>query len=534
LWVGTAFDGLHRFKDGKFRTYGEIDGLTEPQIRVLFQSRSGELWVGTSNGLFRFNEGKFRPVVIDPNYIMSIAEDSLGRIWIGTHRGVRIFVSGHEIVEARLTSDNGLPSSLVTTIFPDREGNVWIGSYETLVRWTDGKITTITDLPASEITSIFEDRYRNLWVGSKRGLGRLSDGKWTTFTAADGLSHDFVQSVTEDHEGSLWVGTFEGLNRFNDVNITSYTARDGLGGDNLTGIIETPDGSMNFLSDSASSLSRLKNGVISNYTGHGGSAYVARDGSLWIAHNGTLTNFRDNTLKVYDIKDGVPNHWISAITEDDEGMILYLDDVGVRRFSGGQIKPYLLKNGQAYPDIHEEYVICFYHDSAGALWFGATNGLVRIKDGERSVFTKKDGMADNWVSSIVDDKRGSLWIGSARGCLTRFRNGLFTSYTSKSGLFTNEIYCVLSDQLGDLWLSSPQGIGHLTREDLDNFESGLTTSVHTHVYTTDDGMKTDECFGEWPVSQTYSACRRQHCESESGRAPVAKAGLPCRRRRQWP
>jgi len=76
-------------------------------------------------------------------------------------------------------------------------------------------------------------------------------------------------------------------------------------------------------------------------------------------------------------------------------------------------------------------------------------------------------------------------------------NGKFTSYNTKIGLFTDEIYCVLVDDQGDLWLSSSIGIGHVYRQDIDNYDAGKSNTIHTEVYGTDDGMKTDECFGQW-------------------------------------
>ncbi|RPH37133.1 response regulator [bacterium] len=226
-----------------------------------------------------------------------------------------------------------------------------------------------------------------------------------------------------------------------------------------------------------------------------GPAYAARDGSLWIAQMGTLTNIKEGKIQRYNSPSGLPHKWISAVTEDSVSLIIYVDDVGIRRFVRGKLAPFLLKNGEQYAST--EYVVCFYPQSDSVLWIGSTRGLVRIRDGESKVYGVADGMADDWVNTICDDHRGSLWIGSTRGGLTRFRDGKFTSYTSRNGLFTNEIYCILGDDQGDLWLSSPRGIGHLSRVDLDNIEAGRCAMLHTDVYTTADGMKTEECFGDW-------------------------------------
>ncbi|MBS1811638.1 MAG: response regulator [Acidobacteria bacterium] len=496
LWIGTPYNGLRRFKNGTVFSYGESEGLKEKEIRALLESRDGTLWIGTSNGLFKFNGRNFIPVPTDPNYITGLAEDARGRIWVGTHSGVRIFAGNKPPI--RMTTAEGLPNNVITILRADHQGNIWIGTDNGLVFCHDDALAVYTGtngLLNNHISAIYEDRDRNIWIGTHLGLNRFSGGKWTGFTATDGLSNNNVLSITEDREGSLWVGTVEGLNRFKDVSLITYTTRDGLDNDFVSNIIEMPDHSLYFLSSAGSSITHLKDGKATKFSNPIGPTFVARDGSLWIAQSGLLTNVKDGQIKRYDKTNGLPTKWISAITEDSQSLIVYVDDIGVRRFVNGELKPYLLKNSQAYAS--DEYVYCFYAQPDDTLWIGTSQGLIRIKDGDSTSFGAAEGMADNQVNAIFDDHRGSLWLGSTRGGLTRYQDGKFTAYTLKTGLFTSEIYCVLGDEQGDLWLSSPRGIGQISRQDLDDFAAGKIHSIHTRVYTIADGMKTDECFGDW-------------------------------------
>ncbi len=499
LWVGTTFNGLFRLKDGKILIYGPAQGFPERQIFGLFESREGEIWIGTSNGLFKYSQGKFAGVPIQPNYITSITGDREGRVWVGTHAGVHIFQGDRQVQVIDIPDIQGAYRNLITALFMDRQGNMWIGTHGGLARWADGALrgyAMAESLSDPHITAICEDRDNNLWVGTnKGGLNRLSNGRWTAFTVDQGLSSNQVLSIFEDQEGSLWVSTLEGLNRFKNANLTPFTTKEGLSNDVISSVVETPDGSLYFFSSGNSSVSRLKDGQISTTAVVVGGVYAARDGSMWMAQTGLLVNIKDNQFTRYDTKSGLPNKWISAVTEDDQSLIIYVDDVGIRRYADGQLKPYLLKDGQAYAST--EYVVCFYNQPNGTLWIGTSRGLVRIEDGVSTTFEIKDGLADDWISSIYDDHLGSLWVGSPRGGLTRYQNGKFTAYTTQSGLFTNEIYCVLGDDQGALWLSSPRGIGRVSRQDLDDYQAGRIAAVRTQVFTTADGMKTDECFGEW-------------------------------------
>ncbi len=498
LWVGTGYNGLRRLKDGKIFRYGSKEGFQDTQVLSLLETRSGNLWIGTSNGAYILSDGKFLPVQVNTNYILSIAEDPQGRIWIGSHRGVRIAQDNQHPQVINLTTSEGLPNNITTCTYIDHQANVWIGTVDGLVRWKNGtmKVYTIGDgLSDNHVMAIYEDRDRNLWVGTSRGgINRLTDGKWTTFTKNDGLTDSQVLSISEDNEKSLWVCTSDGLNQFTNANITTYTTYEGLANDYVSSIVETPDRSLYFLSDQGSNVTQIKEGKIIKYDLLVGPAYVAHNGSLWISQTGMLNKINNGRITRYDTTTGLPPNWISAITEDDSSLIIHIDHTGIFRFIHGKLKPYL-KNGQQYP--FKGFISCFYPERKGMMWIGTGDSLVKIQNGKSTSYTIADGLAGNWTSSIYDDHQGSLWISSPQGGLTRYRNGKFTPFDTKVGLFADEIYCVLGDNQGGLWLSSPSGIGYVQRQELDDFADGRIDKIHSKVYVTADGMKTDECFGTW-------------------------------------
>ncbi len=499
LWIGTEYKGLRRIKNGQLIRYGLDEGFFDTQVFEVLESRSGHLYIGTSIGVYMFDQGKFLPILLKPNYITALAEDSSGRIWVGTHHGVRIFDEHNPGEVLSLTTNEGLPNDVTTSIYSDREANIWIGTVDGLVKWSNGSLkayTWLNGLSDNHINVIDEDANGNLWVGTNRGgIDRLAGDKWSIFNKTNGLTDNQVLSIIEDREGSLWVSTADGLNQFKDVSLTTFTTYEGLSNDYISGVIETPDRSMFFLSDQGSTVMQLKNGSYKKYETSVGPTYVAHDGSLWFGQNGFLANIKDSQLHRNDTTYGIPPHWISAITEDDKSLIFYSDHVGIRRFSHHRVEPYLMKDGHQYPSL--EYVVCFYPQRNDLLWIGNADSLVRIQDGVAQSFTTKDGLAGNWVSSIYDDRRGSLWISSPQGGLTRYKEGRFTPISTAAGLFADEIYCVLGDENGGLWLSSPVGIGRVEQQELEDFADGRVSSIHSRVFVTADGMKTDECFGSW-------------------------------------
>jgi ligand-binding sensor domain-containing protein/signal transduction histidine kinase len=504
IWIGTRYAGLRRLKDGRLLPCGLNEGFPVKPIKALLESHSGHLWIGSSDGLFEYIDGRFKSIPINPLFITSLTEDESGKIFVGTGKGVHSFEEAGAKYIKSVTQKDGLPNELITTVYADHQGNVWIGTEYGSARWNNNKIIIArisTNPGLLHITSICEDRNGNLWIGTSQGIFRFSEGKWTNFKATDGLLSDNVLSILEDQEGSIWVCTSEGLVRFRDVNVTTYTSQEGVANNYITSVIESTDGSMYLLSAaSGGSISKLKKGKLTQIPNPPpvGPAFLARDGSIWTSLSGSLSQIKNDRITRYDTATGLPNRWISAITEDSLSLIIYLDRIGIRRFINNRLKPYLLADGQEYSST--EYVSCFYKDKTGILWIGTSAGLVKIQNGKSTTYGTADGMADDWVGSFFEEQQNKIWVGSPRGGLTHYRDGKFIAYNTKTGLFTNEIYGVLVDDQGNVWMSSPRGIGRMSRKDVEEYESGRISVVTSQIFTTADGMRTDECHAGWQPS----------------------------------
>ncbi len=529
LWIGTAYHGLSVFRGGRMLHYDSEDGFINAGVRELFETRAGHLLVGTIGGIFSFREGKFEQIILDQNFITGIAEDLQNRIWVGTVDGVRIFNDDGTTNPTVIALREGLPYPSILSVFGDREGNMWVGTYGGLARFKDGKATAYTSangLINDRILTIFEDGDGLLWVGTEKGIERFSDGGWTDFTNSDGLTNNEVLSFAEDREHSLWVGTANGLNQFEDPNITTYTVKDGLADNHISTMVQARDSSIYLLSDQLAIMTQLKNGRFNKYNSlniPGGPAFAARDGSVWIAQTGVLSNFKNGKLKTYDANAGIPHKWISAITEDDKSLIFYSDGIGLFRLVRGHAAPYLLDGRRPFPSIG--FVVCFLRQKNGTLWIGTLDGLVKVQDGVVSSFTKRDGLAGTWVSSLYDDQQGGLWIGSKQGGLTLFKNDKFTSYDTRIGLFSGEIYCVLGDDQGGIWMSSGNGIGYANRQELEEFAAEKIQKIHSVSYGSTDGIKSDACFSDWQPSGLKSYDGHIWFATKGGAAMIDPGGF---------
>lgn len=498
LWVGTKYNGLRRLKRGKVYIYGEKEGFNGPEVKNLFETHDGHLLVGTSTGLFVFEDKKFKQILTNQNFVTGTVEDSFGRIWVATYAGVKIFNNTKFSNVRTVTQKDSQPFDVTTCIYADHGGRIWIGSFSGLVCLKEGYVTALKmnyGQLYTCINTILEDRDGNIWVGTQKGLYRFSDNKWTAYKSSDGLTNNNAIALSEDREGSIWVGTADGLNQLKDVSITTYTKSDGLDDDVITNLAQTRDGSLFFGSNEGGSITRLKDGNITIYHIPVGPAYVAHDGTLWIGHNGSLFNFRDGKLIRYGTKEGLPQKWVSAISEDSKSLFMNFEGIGVFRFIHGRAEPYLLSDGSVFP-INHIYITCFYQQSDTVLWVGTYEYLAKVQNGKTTRYTTSDGLAGNLANSIFDDGEGKLWLASLQGGITLYRNGKFTPYSTNAGLFNNQIYSIVGDDYGNLWLSSPKGIGCVSKQELEDYADGKIKFIHTRVYSTADGMKTDECYGD--------------------------------------
>jgi ligand-binding sensor domain-containing protein/signal transduction histidine kinase len=317
LVVGTYGDGVYWFDaEGKATRISEAEGLSHNSVLALTVDREGCLWVGTNGGgLNRVRRKLFE--VLPPSrgsVVQSVCEDGQAGLWIGytgnrvdhwTGGGAQRFqlIPGSPVLEVNpdtlldvksvflgrnqgalggnwvLTGTWGamgphlfqleygkfvpliLPEALdkiVSAIFQDRAGRLWLGTQGGLLRLDDLKLFTTRDgLSADDVRAIVEDREGNLWLGTKgEGLNRLREGHFAWFTKTNGLPGNSISAVEVDSDGVLWVATSGGLARFQGGKWTRYTKKEGLASNSLGYLLE--DGHDYLWIGSNAGLMRLK------------------------------------------------------------------------------------------------------------------------------------------------------------------------------------------------------------------------------------------------------------------------------------
>jgi len=474
------------------------DGLPHNSVGAILQTRDGYLWLGTKDGLARFDGVRFsifntrNTQALKNNNILALYEARDGSLWIGTFGGgvSRLKDGNFETY----STDQGLTHTVVWAICEDRHGNVWLGTGGGgLNVWKDGKIrafTTNDGLSNDFVWSILEDRKGSLWIGTNAGLNRLVEGEFATYGSGEGLSNEIVRSIIEDtRDGSLWIGTNGGISRFKDGRFTNYRAELGVSNALVRAIAQDDQGAL-WIGTSFGGVNRFYDGRFSAYTAKDGLSdnavrclYQGREGSLWIGTNGGgLNRLKDGRVTPFTTKEGLSNDVVFSLLQDGPGNLwIGTGGGGLNLFKNGRFSHITASSG-----LSSDVVAALYEDSDGALWIGTYGGgLNRLKNGRLTHYGTKDGLSDDNVISICGTSDGSLWVGTNGGGLNRLYQGKFTAYDGQHGLAGNIISSLHQDGAGGLWVGTyGAGLYHLKDGQLTRYtkRQGLADDVVWGVY----------------------------------------------------
>lgn len=501
---GTSGDLLVRttsrtliYKGGAFFDYLPPASLPDGDIRVLYESERRELFIGSDDFIYRIGSSG-RPELLrgGTSLVYAFVDDGRGTLWISSLSGLYPYRNG--ILEPQPVS----ASKSVTVVGGDREKHIWAGTVHGLRLFQNGRFipNPRAGVISGEIGAIAGDRDGNLWVGTNdAGLVRFTGNRVSRFGSEDGLTDHWVLSLFEDREGSLWVGTSAGLDRFRDTSLTTYTVKEKLPSDRASNLIQTRDGSL-YIFCQGGGLARVKDGVVTRIMGKDGlpniysnGMFESKDGSLWLGVNGGLTRYKDGKFTQYGAGGRLSKYFISAIGEDDEGLIVSTSETLALRFRDGRAWPFTVRGKPTPLSTPGNYTFTIYRDPDGNTWFGTVGGLFRFSPGGPP---ENAGQAAVHfpVTTIFDDRKGSLWLGGRVPGLTRFRirDGRVTRYTESSGLFDDYPSCILTDSDGNFWISTSSGIYVASAKALDDFADGRAGTVASARFGTADGMKTSE------------------------------------------
>jgi signal transduction histidine kinase/ligand-binding sensor domain-containing protein/DNA-binding response OmpR family regulator len=540
IWIGTYGGGLNKFnmKTETFTHYlhqpDDTTSLSDNKVVKIIKDRHGNIWIGTYGGglnkIEQYNKSDSSPKFIRYKHgndfssisgdeIYSLYEDKSGTIWIGTNNGLSRYEKEDDsfVNYVNDPSDPGsLSGSEVYAVLEDDENNLWVGTkgggLNRVVRSNNDKATLTfmhykfnPDDPSSisdnSITSIYEDSKGIFWVGTIRGVNIFNrkKGQFNVYKSDQNypkaLSSDIIYSIFEDNSGLVWIGTYTGIgiHKFNrlkeqfnpyryylqrpeefDIKIILpiYEDRNGIIWIGTYGGLYKFDREKNFciryshdpndptsLTDNkVNSISedRLGNIWIGTVAGGLNKFDKKKEEFIYYRHNPNNPNSISSDIILSTYVDGRNTLWIGTY---DGGLNKF--DIESNEFI------HYKNNPDNITSISNNRISSILEDRAGNLWLGTRGGGLNKFDREKEQFTsfKHDSndstsISNDYVLSMYEDSVGTLWMGTMGGGLNRFdtENEIFNSYSTSEGLPSETVYGLLEDDRGNFWISTKNGL----------------------------------------------------------------------------
>lgn len=485
LWIGTE-SGLFRLYAQHYASVALPDALPDQAIRTLRFDRAGVLWMSTMLGAVARWGGDSVAVVavadVAPDTVgilrpwgerprprgaeRLLLEDRAGALWYATASGAAREAGG---TVRHFGPREGVPGASVAVEDPER--GVWIGTInDGLVHLDprrDGATGRHYPLPGGakkyRVLSGFVAADGSVWFGtSADGLLRAQRPIFTTYTQTHGLSHNVATAVLEDASGTMWLATnCWGVNAIEPSgSIRVHKPRrpgDPRGDPCVFALAESPAGTM------------------------------------WMGtYGGGVTRWQDGREERLRDDAGLRDSVVLALFADGAGTVWAgTNSGGVSALSDGKAtRTYTTADGLAHNSVR---VIQQTRD--GALWVGTLGGLTRIApDGIRS-FTAADGLEAEHVRAIHEDRDGILWVGTYGGGIHRLRDSTFVAVTRRHGLADDVVSSILEDDFGQFWMSGNRGIQRVPREALLAVTDGRADRLRAVLYDESDGLRNAETNG---------------------------------------
>ncbi|MBL8114515.1 MAG: hypothetical protein JNK60_16665 [Acidobacteria bacterium] len=328
--------------------------------------------------------------------------------------------------------DNGLPNNSINAIAQTKDGYLWLGTQEGLVRFDGARFVlfdrkTTPVMRQSWVQSLLVTRSGVLWAGTQGGtLLRYEDGRFTAFTSEDGIPEKPIWTLLEDKTGRIFVGTLGG----------GVVNADGGGGASRLKFVPLPT----LVGSDARVTSLVK----------------TPDGAVWVGTlGGGVTSLDGDRVTHFGEAEGLPMNVVNALAVGPSGEVWVATQArGLARIQGGRVVQTIRKtDGLASDDLYSLHV-----DSAGTLWTGTVGGgLSRVTPSGIYNLTTAGGLTSERVWSFLEDQEGTFWIGTAGGGLNALRETRFSTFSRRDGLLHDGIRTVREDAEGTLWIGSNGG-----------------------------------------------------------------------------
>lgn len=450
--------GFAQQPDFEFRIFDALSDITSSKTTVLVEDSIGFLWIGTEEGLFRFDGQTIFPYFMDINHPKSLPSNGINNLvldhgnnlWIGTKAGICKY--NREFNDFTIVPDKsemkGFENCFIKVFTFDKTGQLFVAYNQVIYTYikSEGRFSKVVKLDLGDISSMLFDDQNNLWIGalSKGGLFCFDLKKKQIIPFLNNPSNNQSISINEINKlalsgNTLWIGTL------------------GKG-------IDTYD---------------LKNKTFKHYTfsrnleNYINSIFISRDQKIMICTFCNFKLFNSKSDYFYDYYHDLDNPYsvgrsLQGIYEDRAGNLWNIHSFGGIRLARNNIPfKHIGINAERFWTTSEKIITAMAHDGMGQFWISnhslgidifnwEKRTTIRLKHEENNPKSIPDGI----IFSIFRDLKKQMWIGSYLGGLQKYnpKTNDFDSYMHNPGdslsIASNDVRSISEDTNGDLWLAA--------------------------------------------------------------------------------
>jgi len=463
----------------QFKHLTTNDGLSQSWVHTVIQDKYGFMWMGTEDGLNRYDGHSFRiyknnfrdPYSISNNGALTLFENSKGDLWIGTRKGLNLYDRNND----RFIRYPRWPDR-ITSIAEDKNKILWVGmetglysldlkndSIHTYGSPGDLSRNSMSRMVGGQILKVFVDSRNNVWIGSSNGLHVYvrEDNSFINYYQDEknpnSISSDVIRSILEDDAGRLWIGTSAGLDLF--VNNQEHSPKGRF--------IHYKN-----IDDDKTSIS--KGPVLALFEDDKRNLWIGvQNGGLDILNletynedNTTFNHYKNDPNK----ENSLSNNSIYSITQDFQGNIwvsTFGKGLNIINPSGDRFVHYKSESGSKN-SLSNNQVNTFLEDN-NYLWIGTEGGLnlYNKKDATFKHYVhdplNKRSIGSNAVWAICKDKKGNLWVGTWGGGLNKFDyktetfEHFYNNPDDTNSISSNNMFAIFEDRKENLWIGTMGG-----------------------------------------------------------------------------
>ena len=502
IWVGSNDEGACRIsKSGQVLSFSTENGLPNNSVRVICEDRDENIWIGTSAGLAIVDKSgnieKFSGLQKfgQENILVSkIFCDTAGRVWILPQNENKVYIYANKNVEI-FNSLKSFENPLISCLAQDKNGEFWFGVEPHYVVKVSAGQETVYDVgtgnqPGSTIRCIFQDKNGNMWISRDTGVSILHNGQWSYLDTSNGLCDNNVVQMIQDREGNMWFATDRnGIEMFTPSKFRTTSMKV-----TVNSICEDKGRNLVWLgTDKGLRCLKNKNFVENALTQKCKNVrvrdvYVSDDGDVFVScyeKPSFVFMDKDDRISTFDEATGLAGNKVRVAIKAKNGAIY------VGTTSGLSIIENVTGSGASAGGVETATDGVKITESAKIT--GAGGGATRAVDKSNSSspkitsIKKSDGLINEFIMCIYQDKNGEIWCGTDGGGIFTLKDGKIGKFiTNEDGLAGNVIFKITQLDDGDYWITTGKGISRLSFAD-----DGTPSFVN---YSSANGLGADGIF----------------------------------------